>query len=210
MEHLPGALVGYGRTSTVDQVAGLEDQIAELTRAGCTRIFAEHASAVDRHRPELQAALDWLRSGDTFIVTKPDRLARSVTDLLGIVERLKSKGVTVRVLSMHLDTGNPTSNLILTLLAGVSCWERESMLERQKCGIAKAKAEGKYRGRAPTARAKAPEVRRLKAEGRTINQIVHEVGVSRASVYRALNLKSTGLSHQPKRDRADSRSGHLP
>lgn len=182
-----GVLAGYGRTSTPDQRAGLEDQIAELKRAGCTRIFAEHVSAVDRHRPELEAALDWLRSGDTFIVTKPDRLARNVVELLSIVDRLKSKGVTVRILSMHLDTGNPTSNLILTILAGVSCWEREVMLERQKAGIAKAKAEGRYKGRAPTARAKADLVRRLKADGRTIPEIVRETGVSRTSVYRALN-----------------------
>ena len=187
VEHLPGALVGYGRTSTADQIAGLADQIAELKRAGCTRIFAEHVSAVERHRPELEGALDWLRSGDTFIVTKPDRLARSVTDLLGIVDRLKAKGVTLRILSMHLDTGNPTSMLSLSIISSVGQWEREIMLERQRAGIAKAKAEGKYRGRAPTARAKAPEVRRLRAEGRTISQIVEEMGVSRASVYRALN-----------------------
>ena len=182
-----GAIVGYGRTSTFDQRAGLEDQIAELKRAGCTRIFAEHVSAVERQRPELEAALDWLRSGDTFIVTKPDRLARSVMDLLSIVERLKAKGVTVRILSMHLDTSSPTSMLTLSIMAAVGQWEREIMLERQRVGIAKAKAEGKYRGRIPTARAKAPEVRRLKAEGHTVSQIVAATGVSRASVYRALN-----------------------
>lgn len=187
-QHLTGALVGYARTSTSDQVAGLEDQIAELTRAGCTRIFSEHVSAVERHRPQLEAALDWVRSGDTLVFTKPDRASRSVTDLLGnIVERLKAKGVTVRILSMHLDTGNPTSNLILTILAGVGCWEREAMLERQRAGISRAKAEGKYKGRAPTARAKAPDVRRLKAEGKTIPEIIAATGISRASIYRAIN-----------------------
>ena len=187
-QHPTGILVGYARTSTTDQVAGLEDQIAELKKAGCTRIFSEHVSAVDRHRPQLEAAMDWVRSGDTLVFTKPDRASRSVTDLLGnIVERLKAKGVAVRILSMHLDTGNPTSNLILTILAGVGCWEREAMLERQRAGIAKAKAEGKYRGRAPTARAKAGEVRRLKAEGRSIPEIIQATGVSRASIYRALN-----------------------
>lgn len=186
-QHPTGTLVGYGRTSTTDQRAGLEHQIAELKKAGCTRIFSEHVSAVDRNRPELEAALDWLRSGDTFIVTAPDRLARSVTVLLSLVERLKAKGVTVKILSMNLITGDPTSNLILSLLGSISTWEREIMLERQRAGIAKAKAEGKYRGRAPTARAKAGEVRRLKAEGRSIPEIVQETGVSRASVYRALN-----------------------
>ena len=184
--HPAGALVGYARTSTSDQVAGLEDQIDELNKAGCTRIFSEHISAVERKRPELEAALDWLRSGDTFMVTKPDRLARSVADLLAIIDRLKVNGVTVRILSMHIDTSTPTSMLSLSILAAVSQWEREIMLERQRAGIAKAKAEGKYRGRAPTARSKAPEVLRLKAEGRTVAQIAESVQISRASVYRAL------------------------
>lgn len=186
-QHPTGAAVGYARTSTSDQVAGLEDQVEELKAAGCTRIYREHVSAVERHRPELEAALDWLRSGDTFLATKPDRIARSVTDLLGIVERLKKKGVVVRILSMHLDTSNPTSMLSLSILAAVSQWEREIMLERQRAGIAKARAEGKYRGRAPTARAKAHEVRRLKAEGKSIMDIIAATGISRASVYRALN-----------------------
>jgi DNA invertase Pin-like site-specific DNA recombinase len=185
--HPTGTLVGYARTSTTDQIAGLEDQIEDLKKAGCARIFSEHVSAVDRHRPELEAALDWLRGGDTFIVTKPDRLARNVVELLSIVERLKAKGVAVRILSMHLDTGNPTSMLTLSIMAAVGQWEREIMLERQRAGIAKAKAEGKYRGRAPTARAKANEVRKLKAEGKSIPEIIQATGVSRASVYRALN-----------------------
>ena len=185
--HAAGAVVGYARTSGPTQVAGLEDQIAELSAAGCTRIFSEHVSAVERHRPELESALDWLRSGDTFIVTKPDRLARSVTVLLGIIDRLKAKSVTVRILAMHLDTSNPTSMLSLSILAAVSQWEREIMLERQRAGIAKARAEGKYRGRAPTARNKAGEVRRLKAEGKSIPEIIAATGISRASIYRALN-----------------------
>lgn len=188
VEQLPtGTLVGYGRTSTTDQRAGLEDQIEELKKAGCTRIFSEHVSAVDRHRPQLEAALDWVRSGDTLVFTKPDRASRSVTDLLGMVERLREKGVTVRILSMHLDTTDPTSMLTLSIMAAVSQWEREIMLERQRAGIAKAKAEGRYKGRAPTARAKAGEVRRLKAEGRSIPEIIAATGISRASIYRALN-----------------------
>lgn len=181
------AVVGYARTSTADQQAGLDAQIAELQAAGCSRIFSEQVSGADTARPELQAALDWVRAGDVFVVTKPDRLARNVMDLLGIVERLKAKEVTVRILAMHLDTGNPTSNLILTILAGVGSWEREIMLERQRAGIAKAKAEGRYKGRAPTARAKASEVLRLKAEGMSVADIVRATGISRASVYRAFN-----------------------
>lgn len=180
-----GAVIGYARTSTTDQQAGLDSQIAELQGAGCTRIFQEQVSGMDTARPQLQAALDWVRAGDVFVVTKPDRLSRSVRDLLALVDLLKAKEVTVRILAMHLDTGNPTSNLILTILAGVNCWEVEVMKERQRAGIAKAKAEGKYRGRAPTARVKTPDVLRLKAEGKTVAEIAKETGISRASVYRA-------------------------
>ena len=137
------------------------------------------------HHDQLRAALDWVRDGDTFMVTKPDRLARNVTDLLRIVEDLKARNVTVRIMSMGVDTSTATGVLILQVLGAVSQWERSVMLERQRHGIAKAKAEGKYRGRAPTARAKTPEVLRLKAEGQTVAQIAQSVGISRASVYRA-------------------------
>lgn len=181
-----GTLVGYARTSTADQQAGLEAQIAELNGAGATKVFKEHVSSVDAQRPQLRAALDWVRDGDTFIVTRPDRLARSVTDLLRIVEDLKARNVTVRIMSMGVDTSTATGTLILQVLGAVSEFERSVMLERQRHGIAKAKAEGRYKGRAPTARAKTPEVLRLKAEGKTVAQIAESVQISRASVYRAL------------------------
>lgn len=84
-QHTTGAVVGYARTSTFDQVAGLEAQIAELKVAGCSKVYSEQISSIDAHRPQLKAALDFLREGDTFVVTRPDRLARGTTDLLGIV-----------------------------------------------------------------------------------------------------------------------------
>ncbi len=182
---MTGAVVGYGRTSSAEQRAGLEAQIAELEAAGATKVFQEHVSSVDAQRPQLRAALDWVRDGDTFMVTKPDRLARNVTDLLRIVEDLKARNVTVRIMSMGVDTSTATGVLILQVLGAVSQWERSVMLERQRHGIAKAKAEGKYRGRAPTARAKTPEVMQMKAEGKTVAQLAKSVGISRASVYRA-------------------------
>ena len=182
---MSGAIVGYGRTSSAEQRAGLEAQIAELEAAGATKVFQEHVSSVDAQRPQLRAALDWVRDGDTFMVTKPDRLARNVTDLLRIVEDLKARNVTVRIMSMGVDTSTATGVLILQVLGAVSQWERSVMLERQRAGIAKAKADGKYRGRAPTARAKTPEVMQMKAEGKTVAQIAQSIGISRASVYRA-------------------------
>lgn len=180
----PGAVVGYARTSTVEQEAGLAAQIAELEAAGCARVFSEQVSSVDASRPQLKAALDWCREGDTFVVTRPDRLARSVSDLLRIVTTLKERGVAVRILSMGVDTSTATGLLILQVLGAVGEFERNVMLERQRHGIAKAKAEGKYRGRAPTARAKAAEVRRLLGEGKKVAEVVRLTGVSRASVYR--------------------------
>lgn len=120
-------------------------------------------------------------------MTKPDRLARSVTDLLRIVEDLKARNVTVRIMSMGVDTSTATGVLILQVLGAVSQWERSVMLERQRAGIAKAKAQGRYRGRAPTARAKTPEVIQMRAEGKTVAQIAKSVGISRASVYRAFS-----------------------
>lgn len=179
-----GAVVGYARTSTGDQEAGLESQIEELNAAGCTRIFSEKVSSVDAARPQLQAALSFLREGDDFICSKPDRLARSTTELLRIVEELTSRGVRVRLLSMNIDTSSATGKLLLTLMGAVAAFEREIMLERQRAGIAKAKAEGKFKGRAPTARAKAAEVHRLIAAGAKPADITRLTNISRASFYR--------------------------
>ena len=182
-----GTLIGYARTSTLDQVAGLEAQIAELEQAGCTRVYSEQVSSIDAARPQLKAALGFLREGDTFVVTRPDRLARGTLDLLTIVDDLTKQGVGVRIMSMDLDTSTATGRLVLTVLAGIATFERSLMLERQRAGIAKAKAEGKYKGRAPTARAKSAEILSLRSEGKGVAEIVRATGTSRASVYRVLN-----------------------
>src|SRR3954468_4545452 len=142
-------IIGYGRTSTTDQTAGLAGQERDLAAAGATKLFTEQVSSVAK-RTKLAECLAFLREGDVLMVTKPDRLARSTAELLGIQADLAKRGVGLVVLSMggeRLDTRNPTSKLMLTILAGVATWEREIMLERQREGIAKAKAEGKYKGR---------------------------------------------------------------
>jgi DNA invertase Pin-like site-specific DNA recombinase len=181
---MTSAIIGYARTSTVDQEAGLEAQQRDLRAAGCTKLFSEQLSSVATKRPQLEAVLDYAREGDTLIVTKPDRLARSTADLLAITERLKAKGVALRILSMQMDTSTPTGKLMLTMLGGIAEFERDLMLERQREGIAKAKADGKYRGRAPTARRKAAEVMALKAQGKSADAIAAALGVSRSSVFR--------------------------
>jgi DNA invertase Pin-like site-specific DNA recombinase len=150
-------------------------------------VFAERVSSLAA-RAELEAAMAFAREGDTLVVTKLDRLARTVTKAWEIVERLEEKRVGLRILSLGgdtVDTRSATGKLILTIFAGFAQFEREMMLERQREGIAKAKTEGRYKGRKPTARAKAEEARRLLAEGKTITEVAKALGVGRASVYRA-------------------------
>jgi DNA invertase Pin-like site-specific DNA recombinase len=178
-------IVGYARTSTVEQVAGFEAQERDLHAAGVERVFAEQISSVAT-RAQLEAALDFIRAGDVFVVTKIDRLARSVADLCAIVKRIESKGANLRILALNLDTAAPTGKLMLNVLAGVAQFEREVMLERQREGIAKAKGEGRYKGRAPTARAKSADIQRLAAEGLTREAIATQLKIGVASVYRAL------------------------
>jgi DNA invertase Pin-like site-specific DNA recombinase len=178
--------IGYARTSTVDQEAGLDAQLRDLDHAGCAKIFSEQISSVAQ-RAQLEAALDFAREGDVLIVTKLDRLARSMADLVAIIARLDQKGVTLQILSINLDTGTPTGKLMLNLLGSIAQFERELMLERQREGIAKAKADGKYKGRQPTAQKKAPLILQLKTSGKTVRQICEATGVSRASVFRILN-----------------------
>jgi DNA invertase Pin-like site-specific DNA recombinase len=182
-------LVGYARTSTVDQEAGLEAQQRDLAGAGCEKVFAEKVSSVATHRPQLEAALEFVRQGDTLVVAKPDRLARSTSDLLAIVGRLEAKGVALLVQSMggqSVDTRTPTGKLMLTMLGAIAEFERNLMLERQKEGIAKAKAEKKYKGRAPTAQRQAAEVVAMRAGGKKAPEIAAALGISRASVFAIL------------------------
>lgn len=188
-------LIGYARTSTTDQKAGLEAQERDLQAAGAVKVFAEQVSSVGR-RAALTDCLEYLREGDALVVTKPDRLARSTAELLAIEADLSRRKVGLVVLSMggeKLDTRNPTSKLMLTILGGVATWEREIMLERQREGIAKAKGEGKYKGRKPTVATQADQINAMHAAGERPADIARKLGVARSSVYRMLPSKA-GLS----------------
>jgi DNA invertase Pin-like site-specific DNA recombinase len=181
-------IIGYGRTSTTDQEAGLVAQQRDLAAAGAEKLFTEQVSSVAQ-RAELARCLEFAREGDVLMVTKPDRLARSTAELLAIEADLSKRGIGLVILSMggeRLDTRNPTSKLMLTILAGVATWEREIMLERQREGIAKAKAEKKYKGRKPTVRNQATEIRAMLANGFGPTKIARQLGVARSSVYLAL------------------------
>jgi DNA invertase Pin-like site-specific DNA recombinase len=183
-----GLRIGYGRTSTLDQRAGMEAQLCDLRAAGCEKIFHEQVSSVEK-RPQLEACLDFIREGDTLVVAKLDRLARSTQHLLEIADRVKSKGAALHILNLGADTGTATGKLIFTVIGAIATFEREMMLERQREGIAKAKSEGKYKGRKPTARARSAEVVALISDGVRPTDIARRLGIGRASVYRILDSR---------------------
>jgi len=174
---------GYARTSTTKQDYGLEDQVEKLEAYGCGVIRTEQVSSV-AERPEFETILDFIQEGDALVVTTLSRFARSIKDLWGAVELLESKGASLIVLDMNLDTGTPNGRLMITLIGAINQWEREILLERQRIGVAKAKAAGKYKGRAPTALRKKDAIQRLHLDGRTPAQIAKELGIGVASVYR--------------------------
>jgi DNA invertase Pin-like site-specific DNA recombinase len=179
-------IIGYARTSTAEQIAGLGAQERDLKAAGAERLFKEQTSSVGE-RAELDAAIDFAREDDALVVTKLDRLARSVGHLAELVARLEAKKVSLRILGMGVDTATPTGRLMVNLLGSIAQFEREVMLERQREGIAKAKAEGKYKGRKPTARAKAAQVLELAGRAQiTKEAIAEELNIGVASVYRIL------------------------
>ena len=179
------AVIGYARTSTLHQDAGLDAQLRQLHALGCDKVFSEQVSSV-ADRARLAAALEYVREGDTFVVTKLDRLARSVAHLVEIVGALERKGVALKILDLGMDTSTPTGRLMLTVIGAIAQFEREIMIERQREGIAVAKAEGKYKGRAPTARRKSEEIQKLAANGVGKAEIARRLAVGERSVYRVL------------------------
>ncbi|WP_420558805.1 recombinase family protein [Roseovarius sp.] len=178
-------LIGYARTSTLEQKSSIETQRESLRAIGCERVWEEQTSSIGP-REALRGAVSFCREGDALVVTKLDRLARSVRHLGEIVEELEGKRVGLRILDLGLDTSNATGKLMLNVLGSVAQFEREMMLERQREGIAKAKALGKYKGRSPKAREKAAEIRELLAQGFNKRQIARQLRISERSVFRVL------------------------
>jgi DNA invertase Pin-like site-specific DNA recombinase len=178
-------LVGYARTSTIEQKAGFEVQLKELESVGCIKVFSEQVSSVAA-RAQLEAAIDYMREGDILIVTKLDRLARSVENLISLIQRLEAKKVGLRILNLGMDTQTPTGKLMLTVLGGIAQFEREIMLERQREGVARAKLEGKYKGRKPIPFDKRQEIKRLVSVGISKASIAKQLKIGEATVYRIL------------------------
>lgn len=176
------AIYGYARVSTDDQDLTVQRQA--LKAAGCEVVREEKVSGASREgRKELATLIEFLRAGDTLIVTKLDRLARSTLDMLTLITDLGKRGVGVRSLAERdIDTTTAAGTLMLTVFAAVAQFERERIKERQKEGIERAKERGIYKGGKP--RVDRAEVARLKADGLNPTQIAQKLGINRVTVYR--------------------------
>lgn len=193
-------LIGYARVSSVGQ--NLDSQLEKLK--DCDKIFEEKRSGVDSTRPELQRCLEYLREGDTLVVTKIDRLARSTADLYKIVTKLADKGVPFKVIDdPMIDTTSRTGKLVMGILALIAEFENDIRRERQMDGIARARERGVKLGRKLLLTEEMiAEIRELRKAGETVPEIMRRTRVSKASVYRALSLaegsratKNTKISH---------------
>ena len=174
---------GYARVSTTDQDLSL--QIEALKAAGCEIIRSEKRSGTSTAgRQELRTLLDFIRPGDALTVTRVDRLARSVADLQDIVRELRTKGAALRATEQPIDTSTAAGKAFLDMLGVFAEFETNLRRERQLEGIAKAKAEGVYKGRPPSI--EADQIAALKAQGLGASDIAKRLGIGRASVYRLL------------------------
>lgn len=179
-------MVGYARVSTQDQ--NPRSQTDALQAAGCEKVFVDHASGVLANRPELDRALDYLRAGDTLVVTRLDRLGRSVKNLKDITDQLHSRGVELQAVSQGIDTATPGGRLFFHMLAAIAEFEHDLIVERTKDGLAAARARGRKGGpkfkMTPT---KAKHARAMYDAGEyTVQEIADVFGVSRTTIYRHL------------------------
>jgi DNA invertase Pin-like site-specific DNA recombinase len=182
------SLIGYARVSTDDQDHAL--QTAALENAGCDRIFPEKASGAARERPELARALDYARPGDTLVVWKLDRLARSLPHLIEITTSLAQRGIGFRSLTEGIDTTTPAGKFVYHIFASLAEFERELIRERTMAGLAAARAAGRKGGRRPKLNERQlAQARKMLADGETITAIADVLGVARSTVYRALGSR---------------------
>ncbi len=187
-----GSLIGYCRVSTADQ--NLDLQKDALQQAGCARLFSDTASGSVADRPQLAAALDFLRSGDTLVVWKLDRLGRSLKHLVETVLALQDRGVGFRSLQESIDTTTPGGRLVFHIFCALAEFERDLIRERTRAGLTAARARGRVGGRKPSLTPqKVALVRRLYDEKKhTVSEIAQMVGVSRATIYRHLSQVASG------------------
>jgi DNA invertase Pin-like site-specific DNA recombinase len=178
--------IGYARVSTSSQ--DLDIQIAKLKDAGCEIVRSETGSGASRDdRTELETVMEFLRKGDELVVHRLDRLGRSTRDVLNLVHELDVKGASLRILEPEITTAGNMGRMVITVLGMVADMELKFIRDRQRAGIDAAKGKGVYKGRQK--RVDDVEIRKLASEGVTKAQIARDLGVSRMTVYRALNAK---------------------
>lgn len=179
-------LVGYARVSTQDQTPAL--QLDALKAAGCERVFQEKASGAQRDRPELAAALDYMRAGDTLVVWKLDRLARSMKQLIETVEKMEGRQIGFRSLTEAIDTTTPGGRLIFHVFAALAEFERSVIKERTTAGLAAARARGRKGGRPRSLSEKDIAAARamLSDPEITVDEVARRLGVGPATLYRHL------------------------
>jgi DNA invertase Pin-like site-specific DNA recombinase len=190
------AVIGYARVSTTDQDSALQEQA--LVAAGCERIFVDRASGALAHRPELDAALAYLRAGDTLVVWRLDRLGRSLRHLLETVDALGEREVGFKSLAEALDTTTSSGRLLFAIVGAIAEFERELIRERTRAGLAAVRARGRTGGRKPLMTpTKVTLARRMYDEGVAASEIAKTLGVSRPTVYRHLkeNLSNSATSN---------------
>ena len=180
--------LGYGRVSTSDQ--NPDSQRDALNKAGVDRVFLDTFTGTKANRPELNRMKEQLRNGDTIVITRLDRLGRSTKDLLNLVSDLKDQGVNLEVIEQNINTSTPEGKLFFTLVASFAEFEREIMRARTIDGLASARARGRVGGRKPAmSQAKISTARQMYAEGKFVKDIAEVLGVSRPTIYRALESK---------------------
>ncbi|WML79169.1 recombinase family protein [Streptomyces sp. VNUA74] len=188
--------VGYGRVSTHEQHP--EAQEDALRVAGCDEVYIDRASGKLASRPELDKALLRLREGDSLVITKLDRLGRSLKNLIELSERLKDEGVALVVLDQGIDTSTPIGRMFYQILGAVAEFERELIVERTKDGLQAARARGRVGGRKKALRPRQVDLARSMYDEKgedgkrryTVQEIADELGVSRPTVYRYLEKKT--------------------
>jgi DNA invertase Pin-like site-specific DNA recombinase len=180
------ALIGYGRVSTNDQNPQL--QLDALQALGCGRVFVDKASGTLAERPQLTAALEYLRSGDVLCVWRLDRLGRSLKHLVHVIADLEERGVGFRSLHEGIDTTTATGRLTFHIFAALAEFERDLTVERTRAGLAAARARGRVGGRKPVLTPKRVVIARQMYEGggNIVSEIAEVLGVSRATIYRHL------------------------
>jgi DNA invertase Pin-like site-specific DNA recombinase len=190
-------LVGYARVSTVEQDPAR--QLDALNDVGCVRVFTDHSSGARVDRPELANALDYVRPGDTLVVWRLDRLGRNLRHLIDTVNSLQDRGVGFRSLRESVDTTTPGGRLVFHLFGALAEFERDLIRERTQAGLAAARARGREGGRRPVMTPDKVKIARELYDARelTVGRIAATVGVSRATIYRALGSRADDQAAMP-------------